>query len=130
MAEEDQWLDEEAGPVVRPYALTRGRTRPTGETLDLIALVTAIRGVEVDPVGLDPEHLALLAMCRLPASVADLAAGGFGAGKTPLVGAVTEIRALRTEEPLSGPGAYVDNLAGVERKTTTTVAMDFGSISI
>ena len=74
MAEEDQWLDEEAGPVVRPYALTRGRTRPTGETLDLIALVTAIRGAEVDPVGLDPEHLALLAMCRLPASVADLAA--------------------------------------------------------
>jgi hypothetical protein len=74
MAGEDRWLDEEAGPVVRPYALTRGRTRPSGETLDLIALVTAVRGVEVDPVGLDPEHLALLAMCRLPASVADLAA--------------------------------------------------------
>ncbi len=74
MTGEDQWLDEEAGPVVRPYALTRGRTRPAGETLDLIALVTAVRGVEVDPVGLDPEHLALLAMCRLPASVADLAA--------------------------------------------------------
>jgi hypothetical protein len=73
MTGEDQWLDEEAGPVVRPYALTRGRTRPSGETLDLIALVTAMRGVEVDPVGLDPEHLALLAMCRLPASVADLA---------------------------------------------------------
>jgi len=73
-AREDQWLDEEAGPVVRPYALTRGRTRPSGETLDLIALVTAMRGVEVDPAGLDPEHLALLALCRLPASVADLAA--------------------------------------------------------
>src|SRR5574340_301803 len=73
MTGEDQWLDEEAGPVVRPYALTRGRTRPAGETLDLIALVSAVRGVEVDPVGLDPEHLALLAMCRLPASVADLA---------------------------------------------------------
>lgn len=74
MAEEDQWLDEAAGPVVRPYALTRGRTRPTGEVLDLIALVTAVRGVEVDAVGLDPEHLALLQMCRLPTSVADLAA--------------------------------------------------------
>ncbi|MBO0818936.1 MAG: DUF742 domain-containing protein [Actinobacteria bacterium] len=74
MAEEDQWLDEAAGPVVRPYALTRGRTRPTGEVLDLIALVTAVRGIEVDTVGLDPEHLALLQMCRLPASVADLAA--------------------------------------------------------
>ena len=74
MAKEDQWLDEEAGPVVRPYALTRGRTRPTGEALDLIALVTAVRGVEVNPMRLDPEHLALLRMCRLPASVADLAA--------------------------------------------------------
>jgi hypothetical protein len=74
MAKEDQWLDEEAGPVVRPYAVTRGRTRPTGEVIDLIALVTAVRGVEVDTVGLDPEHLALLRMCRLPASVADLAA--------------------------------------------------------
>src|ERR1051326_4916330 len=56
--------------------------------------------------------------------------GGFGEGKTTLVGAVTQIRALLTEEPLSGPGAYVDNLAGVERKSTTTVAMDFGRITI
>lgn len=73
-ATEDHWLDEEAGPVVRPYALTRGRTRPVGEFLDLIALVTAVRGVEIDRYSLDPEHLALLTMCRLPASVADLAA--------------------------------------------------------
>ena len=72
-ANEDHWLDEDAGPVVRPYALTRGRTRPTGEYLDLIALVTAVRGIEVDRVSLDPEHIALLDMCRLPASVADLA---------------------------------------------------------
>src|SRR5215470_12059499 len=73
-APEDHWLDEEAGPVVRPYALTRGRTRPRGEVLDLIALVTAVRSVEVDQVSLSPEHLALLSMCRLPASVADLTA--------------------------------------------------------
>jgi hypothetical protein len=72
-ANEDHWLDEEAGPVVRPYALTRGRTRPVGDYLDLIALVTAVRGIEIDRVSLDPEHLALLDLCRLPASVADLA---------------------------------------------------------
>jgi Protein of unknown function (DUF742) len=73
-ANDDHWLDEEAGPVVRPYALTRGRTRPAGEIIDLIALVTAVRGIEVDQVGLDPEHLVLLGLCRLPTSVADLAA--------------------------------------------------------
>jgi hypothetical protein len=70
----DRWLDEEAGPVVRPYALTRGRTRPSGERLDLIAIITAVRGVRTDMVGLDPEHRSLLRRCRLPMSVADLAA--------------------------------------------------------
>jgi len=71
---DDHWLDEEAGPVVRPYALTRGRTRPSGEPLDLIAIITAVRGVQWDPATLDPEHVAVLRLCRLPASVADLAA--------------------------------------------------------
>src|ERR1022692_2611876 len=64
----DQWLDEEAGPVVRPYALIRGRTRPSGESLDLIAIITAVRGVKGDP-----EHFAVLRLCRLPMSVAELA---------------------------------------------------------
>ena len=60
--------------MVRPYALTRGRTRPTGEALDLIAIITAVRGARPDPAELGPEHLAVLRLCRLPASVADLAA--------------------------------------------------------
>jgi uncharacterized protein len=59
-----------------------------------------------------------------------LIAGGFGVGKTTLVGAVSEIRPLRTEEYLTEAGRDVDDLGGVERKHTTTVAMDFGRITI
>ncbi|HTW03208.1 MAG TPA: ATP/GTP-binding protein [Streptosporangiaceae bacterium] len=59
-----------------------------------------------------------------------LVAGGFGAGKTTLVSSLTEIRPLRTEEDLSAPSAVIDLTEGVESKTTTTVAMDFGRITI
>ena len=67
---------------------------------------------------------------RTPVTIKILIAGGFGVGKTTLVGSLTEIRPLRTEEPLSEPGAAVDRLDGVERKSTTTVALDFGRITI
>ncbi|GCD48339.1 GTP-binding protein [Streptomyces paromomycinus] len=70
----------------------------------------------------------------LPASVTTavkvVIVGGFGVGKTTLVGSVSEIRPLTTEEIMTQAGAGVDDIAGVERKNETTVAMDFGRITL
>lgn len=56
--------------------------------------------------------------------------GGFGVGKTTMVRSVSEIRPLTTEETMTQAGVGVDDNSGVESKTATTVAMDFGRISI
>ncbi|MCM2429429.1 GTP-binding protein [Streptomyces sp. RKAG337] len=71
---------------------------------------------------------------HLPDSARDLVkilvAGPFGVGKTTLIDSVSEIRPLHTEEHMSEASVQVDDLAGVRDKTTTTVAIDFGRISL
>ncbi|WP_220214197.1 GTP-binding protein [Streptomyces shenzhenensis] len=65
-----------------------------------------------------------------PLAVKILVAGGFGVGKTTMVGAVSEVAPLHTEEYLTRAGVGVDDLEGVDSKFTTTVALDFGRITI
>ncbi|MEY8041213.1 ATP/GTP-binding protein [Saccharopolyspora cebuensis] len=65
-----------------------------------------------------------------PKALKIVVAGGFGVGKTTLVGSVSEIAPLRTEAMLTDAGTGVDDLSGIEQKKGTTVALDFGRITI
>jgi Protein of unknown function (DUF742) len=74
IAPKDQWLDRDAGPVVRPYAMTRGRTGPAaGTSLGMIDVVLAAGAQPPAGVRMSPEHRRILALCGEPMTVVDLA---------------------------------------------------------
>lgn len=73
----DKWRRRDSGPVVRPYAVTGGRTEPAdGEVLDLLAVVvaTGLQADAADAGNLTPEHRRILGLCRRQVTVADVAA--------------------------------------------------------
>jgi hypothetical protein len=70
---DQQWMDAQAGPVVRPYALTQGRTRHSGDAFDLVATVMAISTGMGVPNTLSPEHIAVLQLVQSPTAVVDIA---------------------------------------------------------
>ncbi len=69
----ERWFDQEAGPVVRPYAVTRGRTLPdSGASFGLIDVVVAVSDRPPDHFRPGPEHRRILSLCRRPTPVVDL----------------------------------------------------------
>ena len=70
-----EWLDQDAGPVVRPFALIGGLARPSGQRLDLLDMVGAASRGAQEPPQLSPEQADLLQRCQMPTPIAELAAG-------------------------------------------------------
>lgn len=69
----DRWLDREAGPVVRPYAVTKGRTQPRGEQpFGLIDVVFATGEQPPEHFRPGPEHRRILSLCHRPTPIADV----------------------------------------------------------
>lgn len=103
MSRFDQTWDEEAGPLVRPYTLTRGRTRPA----DDLTLITLVTTAEPAPEGRDgalhPEHHEILRLCARPQAVAEIAAlVGLPVSVVKiLVGDLTAAGRVTTRAPLS-----------------------------
>jgi len=68
------WVDADAGPVVRPYAMTSGRTRPAKGTFDVVTIIVATRPASALAPGWGPEHMSTMEMSQQPISVAEIAA--------------------------------------------------------
>jgi hypothetical protein len=109
---EDAWYDDDAGPVVRPYTMTRGRTQPIRGQFDLISLVVARRNAPPATAPLSPEQIAILGHCRRPLSVAEIAAEldlPLGTVRV-LLGDLLEAALIETHEPLVLAGSPSEEL--------------------
>ena len=105
---EERWLDEEAGPIVPAYLLTRGRTVPASEAIDLMGIIITAGGL-TPPRGLDPEHLIILQKCTTPTRLVDVAAElnlPIGVVRV-LVGDLHAQKLVQVEMPPPAPDAKV-----------------------
>lgn len=105
---DERWLDEDAGPIVPAYLLTRGRTVPASEAIDLIAVIITAGGL-TPPVGLGPEHLIILQKCTTPTRLVDVAAElnlPIGVVRV-LVGDLHAQQLVQVEHPPPAPDARV-----------------------
>jgi Protein of unknown function (DUF742) len=102
------WLDQDAGPVVRPYALIGGLARPSGERLDLIDMVRAVHRGAPEPPDLSPEQAELLQRCQMPTPIAELAADlDLPVGVIRILAGDLRVRGLVTIHPAQ-PAAFSD----------------------
>ncbi|MFI5635639.1 DUF742 domain-containing protein [Streptomyces sp. NPDC051664] len=69
-----EWVDEAAGPVVRPYAVVGGRTQATDGRFNLVAFISTLVESVHGWTGIQPEHVAILELCRTPRAVTEVAA--------------------------------------------------------
>jgi hypothetical protein len=102
--DEYEWLDREAGPVVRPYAMTGGRVRPSAGGFDLLTYVVAEDASPPHDAALQPEHLAIIELTRRPRSVAEIASGvdlALGVVRV-LLGDLLHHRLITVHEPPGG----------------------------
>jgi hypothetical protein len=107
-----RWVRRDDGPVVRPYAVTGGRTEPDGEVLDLIAVVVATGmgdPADDEPLRRIPEHRKILARCQQQATVADIASET----ALPLGVAVTVMRHRPPRAQLPGNEVLQEILNGL-----------------
>ncbi|TDC67969.1 DUF742 domain-containing protein [Actinomadura sp. GC306] len=113
MGSGERWLDRDAGPLVRPYALTRGRTRPEGGDFELISVVAATGVPPGDRLRYSPDHVRVLRACAEPVPVVELSAGlGLPIGVVRvllgdlrdegLIALVAEVEAGRGRRPPNG----------------------------